>query len=73
MVYERLNNFVFIIDVVTVFYLFIFQVINPLKRCIIYFYEFFWLFVLFAKEASVIIFNLSLSLNLNFNMRVLKR
>ena len=35
-VYKRFNNSVFIINMVTVFYLFIFQIINPLKRRIVY-------------------------------------
>ena len=41
MVCERLNNSAFIIHVITVFCLFIFQKINPLKRRIVYPYEFF--------------------------------
>ena len=41
MVYKRLNNSVFIINVVIMFYLFILQVINPLKGCMVYPYEFF--------------------------------
>ena len=41
MVYKRLNNSVSIINVITVFYLFTFQIINPLKKRIIYPYKLF--------------------------------
>ena len=64
----RLNNSTFIINIVTVFYLFIFQVINPLKRCMVYPCEFFWSLILFVKEVSVAIFNLSPPPNLSFNI-----
>ena len=73
MVYERFNNSVFIVDMVTVFYLFIFQVISPLKRRMVYPCELFWLLILSVKEAFITIFNLSFPLNLSFNMRVLNR
>ena len=73
MVCERLNNSAFIIDVITVFYLFIFQIINPLKRRIVYPYKFFWLFILSVKEVSVTIFNLFPPPNLSFNMRILNK
>ena len=68
MIYQRLNNSVFIIDMVTVFYLFPFYVINPLKRCIVYPCKFFWLFMLSAKEALIPIFNLSPPPNLSLNV-----
>ena len=70
MVYKRFNNSVFIINMVIVFYLFIFQVINPLKRCIIYPYKLFWSLISSAKEAFVIIFNLFPPLNLNPNVQM---
>ena len=70
---ERLNKSVFIMNVVTVFYLFTFEVINPLKRRMVYPYKLFWLLILSAKEAFVAIFNLSSPPNLNLNMRVLSK
>ena len=73
MVYKKPNNSIFIINMVTVFYLFTFQIINPLKRRMAYPYELFRSFVLFAKEASVIIFNSSPPPNLSFNVQVLNR
>ena len=68
MVCKRFNHSVFIINVVIVFYLFIFLIINPLKRRMVYPCELFWLFILFIKEASVAISNLSPPPNLNFNV-----
>ena len=68
MVYKRLNNSAFIIDVVTVFYLFIFKIINLLKRRIVYLYKLFWSFISSVKEVSVMIFNLSPPSNLNLNI-----
>ena len=73
MVDKKLNNSAFIINIITVFYLFIFQVINPLKRCMVYPCKLFRLLMLFAKEASVAIFNLFPPSNLSFNMQVLNR
>ena len=70
---DKPNNSAFIINMVTVFYLFAFQVINPLKRRMVYPCKFFWLLVSFIKEVSVTIFNLSPSLNLNLNMQVLNK
>ena len=73
MVYENPNNSVFIINVVTVFYLFTFQVINPPKRRIVYLYKLFQLFISSIKEAFIIISNSSFPPNLNFNIRVLNK
>ena len=73
MVYKKFNNSAFIIDMVTVFYLFTFQAINPLKRYIIYPYKLFRSFISFAKEAFITIFNLSPPLNLNFNIQIPNR
>ena len=72
-VYEKLNNSAFIIDIITVFYLFIFRIINPLKKCMVYPCKLFRLLMSFAKEAFVTISNLFPSPNLSFNMRVLSR
>ena len=68
MVYKRFNNSVFIINVIIIFYLFTFQIINPLKRRMVYPCKLFRLLVSSAKEASVTISNLSPSPNLNFNI-----
>ena len=73
MVYKSFNNSAFIIEMVTVFYLFTFQVINPLKRRMVYPCELFHLFILSVKEASVAISNLSPPPNLNPNVRVLNK
>ena len=70
MVYEKPNNSAFIINVVTVFYLFTFQTINPLKRRMAYPYKLFRSLILSIKESSVIIFNLSFPPNLNPNVQV---
>ena len=43
---------------------------NPLKRCMAYPYKLFQSFISFAKEASVIISNVSPPPNLNFNIQV---
>ena len=71
MVYKRPNNSAFIIDVVTVFYLFTFQAINPLKRRIVYPYELFWSLILSVKKASITISSLFLPPSLNPNVQVL--
>ena len=70
MVCERLNNSVFVIDVVTVFCLFVFQVINPLKRRMVYPCKLFRSLILSVKEVSITISNLSLPPNLSLNMQV---
>ena len=69
-VYEKFNNSVFIINIITVFYLFTFQIINPLKKRMAYPCELFRLFILSVKEASVIMSNLFPPLNLNFNVQI---
>ena len=73
MVCKRFNNSVFIINMITVFYLFIFQVINPPKRHMVYPCELFQSLMLFVKEAFIIISNLSPPPNLSFNMQMLNR
>ena len=63
MVCVRFNNSAFIIDVVTVFSLFTFEIINPLKRCMIYSCELFRVFMLSSKEVFIAIFNIFPSQN----------
>ena len=73
MVYKRLNNSVFIINIITVFYLFTFQVVNPLKRRIVYPYKLFRSLISSVKEAYVTISNLFFPPNLSLNIRVLNK
>ena len=73
MVYKKPNNSAFIIDVITIFYLLIFQMINPPKRRMAYPYKLFRSLISSIKEASVTISNLSPPPNLNFNMQVLNK
>ena len=70
MVYKKFNNSIFIINIVTVFYLFIFEIINPVKKHMAYPYKLLRLFILSVKKASIIIFNLFLPPNLNLNIRI---
>ena len=72
-VYNKLNNSAFIIDTITIFYLFTFQIINPPKRRIAYPCKLFRLLILSAKEASVTVFNSSPPPNLNPNIQVLNK
>ena len=72
-VYKKPNNSASIINVVTVFYLFTFQTINPPKRRMAYPYELFRSLISSAKEASVIISNSSPPPNLNLNIQVLNK
>ena len=70
MVYKKPNNSAFVINVVTVFYLFIFQIINPLKKRMAYPYKLFRSLILFVKEVFITIFNLSPPSNFNFNVQM---
>ena len=72
-VYKRFNNSVFIMDVIIMFYLFIFYIINLFNRRIVYPYKFFWLFILLIKEIFKTIFNLFPSPNLNFNVLIFNK
>ena len=68
--YEKPNNSAFIINVMTVLYLFIFQIINPPNRCIVYFCESFRSLILLAKEAFVMISNSFPPPNLSLNVQI---
>ena len=58
-IYNKLNNFAFIINIITVSYLFIFYIINPPNSYIVYLYKLFRFIILLAKDAFNVIFNLS--------------
>ena len=73
MVCTKLNNSAFILNMVTVFYLFTFQLINPPKRRIVYLYKLFQSLISFIKKASIMIFNLFPPPNLNLNMQILNK
>ena len=57
---DRFNNFAF-------------EIINPLKRRMVYPCELFRLFILFAKEVFITIFNLSFPPNLSPNVGVFNK